>query len=58
MNLGPYAKTVTMLVSGLIAWAMAIATQAGGFGAITPLEWVGLATVFAVAFGVYQVPNA
>ncbi len=58
MNFGPYSKTVTALVTGLIGWATAVATQAGGFAAITSVEWIGLVTVVAVAFGVFTVPNA
>lgn len=55
MTLGSIAKTVTALVTGLIGWATLVVNSAPK--EITAPEWIGLATVVAVAFGVYAVPN-
>lgn len=55
MNLAPYRKTVTAVVTGAIGWATVVVTSAPA--AITSGEWIMLATVMATAFGVYQVAN-
>lgn len=44
-----YAKTITAVITGLIGWAIAYQ--------IADEQWIALATVLAVAFGVYAVPN-
>lgn len=56
MNLGPYAKTVTALVSGGIGWATLVVNSAPS--AITAPEWIAGATYLAIALGVWTVPNA
>lgn len=55
MNLSPYRKTVTAVVTGLIGWSTVVVTSAAL--AITSGEWIMLATVLATALGVYQIPN-
>jgi hypothetical protein len=50
-----YRKTIAAIVTGLIGWATAVIVSAPE--AITAAEWIGLATVLAVALGVYGVPN-
>ena len=57
MNLGHYGKTVTALVTGIIGWCTQVANAPGGFDHITAVQWVALATVVAVALGVYAVAN-
>ena len=58
MNTGPIAKSITALITGLIGWATTVAAHPGGFNNITAPLWIALATVVAVAFGVFAVPNA
>ena len=55
MNLAPYRKTVTAVVTGLIGWATVVVTSESID--ITSGEWIMLATVLATALGVYQVSN-
>lgn len=55
MNLGPYRKTLTALVTGVIGWAAAVVVSERA--SISASEWVMLATVVATALGVYQIPN-
>ena len=54
--LGPWAKTVTALVVGLLGWASIVISSDAS--AITANEWVGLGVVLAIALGVYTVPNS
>lgn len=54
-NLGRYGKSVTALVTGGIGWATQVVNSPPTH--VTAGEWVGLATVVAVAFGVYAVSN-
>lgn len=56
MNLGPYQKTVTALVTGLIGWGFVVIASASA--PITSSEWMGLAVVVATALGVYAVANS
>lgn len=58
MNLGVYGKTITALVTGVIGWCAEVASLPGGFTHITAALWVQLATVVAIAIGVYSVANA
>jgi hypothetical protein len=53
--MGYIAKAVTALVAGLIGWATEVVNSPPPD--ITAPEWIALATVVAVAFGVYVVPN-
>lgn len=53
--LGPWAKTVTALVVGLLGWASIVITSDPA--AVTANEWVGLGVVLAIGLGVYTVPN-
>lgn len=55
-NFGPYAKTLTALVTGLIGWATLVVNSASS--SITASEWIVLATTVAVALGVYSVSNS
>lgn len=55
MNLAPYRKTVTAVVTGLIGWATAVVVSPAA--PISAAEWIGLATVLAASVGVYQIPN-
>ena len=55
ISFGPYSKTITALVTGLIGWVTAVITSAPA--EITANEWVMLATVVAVSLGVYGVTN-
>lgn len=56
MNLGPYAKFVSALITGLIGWATLVVNSAPAD--ISSSEWIVLATAAATAFGVVVVPNA
>ncbi len=48
-------KTVTAVVTGVIGWfATVIASEAA---TISQSEWLGLATILAIALGVYGVAN-
>jgi len=53
--MAPFRKSITAAVTGLIGWATTVVTSAPS--AITASEWIGLATVMAVAVGVFGVPN-
>lgn len=53
--LGPWAKTVTALVVGLLGWASIVISSDSN--AVTANEWVILGTVLATALGVYAIPN-
>ena len=55
MNLGPYSKTVTALVTGLIGWGGVVVSSVATH--ITASEWLFLAVAVATALGVYAVPN-
>lgn len=55
INLSPYRKTVTAVVTGLIGWASSVVVS--NPTAVTAGEWIMLATVLATSFGVYQVAN-
>lgn len=55
MNLAPYRKTVTAIVTGMLGWGAVVITST--VTRITASEWLMLGTVLATAFGVYQVPN-
>jgi len=54
-DFSPYRKTVTALATGIIGWVSAVLVSVPEV--ITSAEWVGLATVVAVALGVFAVPN-
>lgn len=54
-GLAPYRKTVTAVVTGLIGWITAVVVSDPA--AVTAGEWIGLVTVLATAFGVYQATN-
>ena len=54
MKLAHYRKTIIALVGGVLSWAQVAYVPDGH---IDRPEWYGLAVVFAVAFGVYGVPN-
>lgn len=54
--MGHIAKAVTALVTGCIGWATAVVNSPATD--VTAPEWIALATVAAVAAGVYVVPNA
>jgi hypothetical protein len=56
LNLGPYAKTVTALITGLIGWFILVTTSPAAH--ISSQEWVALAIALATAIGVYSVGNA
>lgn len=56
MNLGPYAKLVTALITGIIGWATLVINSAPA--SITGPEWIMGATALATALGVFAVPNA
>ena len=56
MNLGPYGKTITALVTGAIGWATLVVNSAPS--SITGPEWIAGATYLAVALGVFSVANA
>ena len=48
-------KTVTAVVTGVILWfGTVIASEAAH---ISQSEWLGLATILAIALGVYAAPN-
>ena len=53
--LGPWAKTVTALVVGLLGWASIVISSDSS--AVTANEWVMLGVALAVALGVYTIPN-
>lgn len=55
MNLNPYRKTVTAVVTGAIGWAAVVITSEPN--AITASEWLMGATALATALGVYAVAN-
>lgn len=55
MNLAPYRKTITAVVTGLIGWATAVV--ASDPARITASEWIVFATALATALGVYAIPN-
>jgi len=55
INLAPYRKTVTAVVTGLTGWGSAVVVSAPT--AVTAGEWIMLATVLATSFGVYQIAN-
>lgn len=55
MNLAPYRKTVTAVVTGLIGWAAVVITSEPT--AITASEWLMGVTALATALGVYAVAN-
>jgi hypothetical protein len=55
MNLGPYSKTVSALVTGLIGWGGVVVSSVSNH--VTASEWLFLAVVVATALGVYAVPN-
>lgn len=52
---GPYTKTITALVTGLIGWATSVVTSNSVH--ITAGEWIQLATALAVSLGVYSFAN-
>lgn len=54
--LGPWAKTVTALVVGLLGWGAMVVTSDPS--AVTASEWLALGVVGATALGVYSVPNS
>lgn len=54
-KLAPYRKTAAALIVGLIGWGTAVVQSAPT--SVTGAEWIGLATVVAVALGVYAAPN-
>jgi len=54
-DFSPYRKTVTALVTALIGWVSAVLVSVPE--SPTSAEWIGLATVVAVALGVFAVPN-
>lgn len=54
---GARSKTIAALVGAVLLWCQLIATQDGGFGSVTDLEWVGLAIAIATALGVYTATN-
>lgn len=54
-KLGPYAKTVTALVTGGLSWGgYVLASEPSG---VTGTEWLALGVIVATAVGVYAVPN-
>lgn len=53
--LATYRKTITAVVTGLIGWGTTVVVSTPT--AVTAAEWIGLATVLAVALGVWGVPN-
>lgn len=53
--LDPYRKTITAIVTGLIGWATMVVDSSSA--SITSSEWIGLATVLAIALGVFGVAN-
>lgn len=55
MNLAPYRKTVSAVVTGVIGWAAAVVASAPTH--VTASEWVFGATVLATALGVWALPN-
>lgn len=56
MSFAEVKKTATALATGLIGWGTAVVVSPSA--SITSSEWIGLATVGAVALGVYAIPNA
>lgn len=56
INFGPYGKTLTALIVGLIGWATLVVHSASS--SITADEWIQFVTVLATALGVYGVANA
>ena len=50
-----YRKTITAVVTGAIGWGAQVVASAPA--APTAAEWIGGATVLAVALGVYAVKN-
>lgn len=55
MNLAAYNKSITALIAGALTWgAQVIASTSAS---ITAPEWLALAGVAAVAFGVRQIAN-
>lgn len=56
MNLAAYNKAFTILIGGALTWgAQVVASKPN---AITAPEWLALAGVGALSFGVRQIPNA
>lgn len=55
MSFGPYQKTITAFVTGLIGWGFVVVSSDSG--PITSSEWMGLAVAVATALGVYAVAN-
>lgn len=55
MNLAPYRKTISAVVTGAIGWAAVVITSDPT--AITASEWLMGATALATALGVYAVAN-
>ena len=53
---GTINKTLTALITGVIGWATLVVNSPAH--AITPSEWIQLATAVAVALGVYTISNA
>ena len=56
MNIQPYLKTVSAVVTVLIGWVTAVVNSPSG--PITSTEWIVLATCLVTALGVFTVPNA
>lgn len=56
INFGPYGKTLTALIVGLIGWATLVVHSASA--PITADEWIQFVTVLATALGVFGVANA
>ncbi len=55
VKLAEYRKTITVLVTGVIGWGTQVVTSEPAH--ITGGEWIGLATVVAIGFGVFGVAN-
>jgi hypothetical protein len=55
INFGPYGKTITALITGLIGWFILVTNSAQAH--ITSQEWIALAIALATAVGVYAVGN-
>lgn len=55
MNFGPFQKSVTAFVTGLVGWGFQVIASTPT--AVTAAEWMALAAVSAAALGVYAVPN-
>jgi hypothetical protein len=56
MNLSPYRKSITAVVSTVVIWAGYVVISDPA--AITSSEWVTLASGLATALGVFAVPNS